>query len=119
VPSVFHRIELTRELVAELCKERWVYEMSVQACEHALLEHIAANVHTIGARSLVPRRRAAEHIGRDHRIAAAIPAPGQTRQQVACAPLIDPRLAALTVLERRDALGVLALLRCHSQRVID
>lgn len=94
--------------------------LSVQGREDALLEHIAANVHTIGARSLVSRRRAAEHTGRDHRIAAAIPAPGQTRQQVACAPpLIDPRLAALTVLKRRDALGVLALLRCHSQRVID
>lgn len=95
--------------------------MRVQGCEDALLEHIAANVHTIGARSLVPRRRAAEHIGRDHRIAAAaMPAPGETRQEVACAPsLVDPGLAALTVLERRDALCALALLHCRPQRVID
>lgn len=67
IPLYTKPVHLARELVAERLEQFWLHQVAAKAIEHGSLQRIAPNVEAIIASALVPSRRAAEQILRDHR----------------------------------------------------
>ncbi|REF68255.1 hypothetical protein BDD41_3287 [Paracoccus versutus] len=89
--AAFHAqpVGLPRIGVAELGEEVGVDQAGAQGVQHPRFQLVAADVHPVVAGALVARRRAADQLLRDRRIAAAAAgALGQPRKQVFGPPAV-------------------------------
>ncbi|KGJ07612.1 hypothetical protein IT40_20585 [Paracoccus versutus] len=112
-------VHLPGELGAELPEQLRLHQVLAQAVQDRGLERVAADVDAIVAGALVARRRAAQEILRDHRIAAAAAAAfDQAGEKVLRAAAVVQRIACLPAAGRE---GEFALPRLHRvpERLID